>query len=539
MNPRLACVSMVFCVFLAAAVPLMAAPNVLIPAGSIWKYLPITNDVGTAWREFNFDDGMWASGPAQLGYGDQDELTIVPFYYDQSGLKNISTYFRRRFLATNAALYTNILVRLLRDDGAVVYLNGVELFRDNMPTGSVTHSTPALTSIFAPEELDVFLPFYVTPNALREGPNDLAVEIHQYRGTSADISFDLELLVEASPPSQPPVIAFTAPLIGAAFNAGADAPLAVTTSDPDGSVASVEYFAGNTSLGEVRQSPFTFVWSNAPAGVHTLTARATDDSGAWTTSDPRPIRVGGFMLVSTGAVWKYLDDQTDPGTAWRERVFDDSGWSNGVAPLGFGDGDEATVIRWKIDEIPIITAYFRHQFVAPDPETFSHVMLRLLRDDGGIVYLNGVEIFRSNMPQGPVDYRTYALQAIPTGPEENVIYFPTNVFKNLLRRGTNTLAVEIHQITQFSSTDMSFDCELAAFPTDDATRLSVIRHGSLLQIAWTMWPDRLTLQTATNLTPPVQWTAADTNLVRDLNGFRYIELPDESTSQRFFQLKAE
>lgn len=203
-----------------------------------------------------------------------------------------------------------------------------------------------------------------------------------------------------------------------------------------------------------------------------------------------PLMSAPSVLVPAGSVWKYLPITNDVGTAWRERGFDGSGWSNGVAPLGFGDGDEATVIRWKIAEVPIITAYFRRQFVAPDSMLFSQVMLRLLRDDGGIVYLNGVEIFRSNMPGGPVDYRTCALEAIPTGPEENLIYFPTSVLGNLLRQGTNTLAVEIHQITQFSSTDMSFDCELAAFPTDDATRLSVIRQGSLRQLSWPMWTER-------------------------------------------------
>lgn len=123
--------------------------------------------------------------------------------------------------------------------------------------------------------------------------------------------------------------------------------------------------------------------------------------------------------------------------------------------------------------------------------------------------------------------------------EENTVIFPTNLAPAALRRGTNTLAAEIHQITQFSSTDLSFDCELAAFPTDDATRLSVIRLGSRLQISWPMWTDHLRLETSTNLTPPAQWTVADTNLVKDLNGFRYVELPDESTGQRFFRLKAD
>jgi hypothetical protein len=66
--------------------------------------------------------------------------------------------------------------------------------------------------------------------------------------------------------------------------------------------------------------------------------------------------------------------------------------------LEFGDGDEATLIRWKIADVPIITAYFRHQFICPKPANFSDSCCGLLRDDGGIVYLNGVEVFRSNMP---------------------------------------------------------------------------------------------------------------------------------------------
>lgn len=517
----------------------MPAAIVLVPAGAVWKYEPITNDVGNAWRELDFDDSPWPQGPAQLGYGDQDEVTVVPFVFDQEGGKNTSTYFRHAFLATNTAHVTNLLVRLLRDDGAIVYLNGIELFRSNMPTGLVTHTTFALTAVSSPEENIVFFPTNLAPAALREGTNVLAVEIHQFSRVNQDISFALELIAEAPPPSQPPIITLTAPFVGTAFDAGADITLAATASDPDGAVSVVEFFAGGVKLGEDADAPFGLVWSNAPAGLHALTARATDNTGAQTTSASLLIRAGGFSLVSTGAVWKYLDDQTDPGTAWREPGFDDAGWSNGVAQLGFGDGDEATVIRWKIAEVPIITAYFRKQFVAPRPEIFTQFMLRLLRDDGGVVYLNGVEVFRSNMPGGPIDYRTYALQAIPTGPEENLIYFPTNVFANLLREGTNTLAVEIHQITQFSSSDMSFDCELTGFPTDAATRLSAIRLGSLLQLAWPMWTDRLTLQTTTNLTPPVSWATADTNVVKDLNGFRYIELPDESAGQRFFRLMAD
>ena len=398
----------------------------LVPAGAVWRYLPVTNDVGTAWREFDYDDSSWPSGPAQLGYGDQDEATVVPFYWDPQGGKNISTYFRHAFTVAGSARYTNLHLRLLRDDGAVVYLNGVELFRNNMPEGDVSHATRAILSISSPEENTTFVPTNVPPTFLREGTNHLAVEIHQYSPVSADVSFDLEIAGEAPPPSRPPVVTLAAPFPGTVFARGGDVAIAATASDPDGTVAFVEFFAGSNRLGTVAAPPFSLVWSNVPAGPHVIQARATDDSGAQSDSRPVLVGAGGFSLVHTGAVWKYLDDQTDPGTTWREPGFDDAGWSNGVAPLGFGDGDEATVIRWKIDDVPIITAYFRLQFVVPDPEAFSSILLRLLRDDGAVVYLNGIEIFRSNMPPGPVDYHAYAGYAVGTGPEENAIYFPTN-----------------------------------------------------------------------------------------------------------------
>jgi hypothetical protein len=165
----------------------------LVPAGAVWKFLPDTNDVGHAWRDAGFDDRSWASGPAQLGYGDQDEVTIVPFFPDNMGGKNISTYFRHAFTVTNLASYSNLTLRVLRDDGAVVYLNGIEVFRSNMPAGEVNHATLALVSVFAPDENFTFFPTNLTAAALRASVNVLAVEIHQNLPTSQDISFDLEL----------------------------------------------------------------------------------------------------------------------------------------------------------------------------------------------------------------------------------------------------------------------------------------------------------------------------------------------------------
>ena len=66
------------------------------------------------------------------------------------------------------------------------------------------------------------------------------------------------------------------------------------------------------------------------------------------------------ILVSTGSVWKYLDDGSDQGSAWQALLFDDSAWASGPAQLGYGDGDEATVINGGPATNRLITTYFRH-----------------------------------------------------------------------------------------------------------------------------------------------------------------------------------
>ena len=108
--------------------PIVTAGRVsLVATGSIWKYLDDGSDQMTSWRGTNFDDSLWGSGRARLGYGNGGAATVV-----NSGPATnhfITTYFRRSLFVTNHSLFTNLTVRLLRDDGGVVYLNGVEIFR--------------------------------------------------------------------------------------------------------------------------------------------------------------------------------------------------------------------------------------------------------------------------------------------------------------------------------------------------------------------------------------------------------------------------
>ena len=180
---------------LLGAAPVHAADVTLVQKGAVWKYLDQGSNQGTAWRALAFDDGAWPSGPAQLGYGDGGEATIVGYGPD-SGAKYITTYFRRAFSVSDPGAYQSLTLNLLRDDGAVAYLNGIEVFRSNMPAGTVSYTTAALTAIGGADE-STFHSAAIDPSLLVTGNNVLAVEVHQSGGTSSDVSFDAELVASS------------------------------------------------------------------------------------------------------------------------------------------------------------------------------------------------------------------------------------------------------------------------------------------------------------------------------------------------------
>jgi len=171
--------------------------TMLVSAGGAWKYLDNGTDQGTEWREIFFDDSEWPSGPAQLGYGDDDEATIIDYGPDPNN-KYPCYYFRHSFNISDASNYNSLRLRMLRDDGAVVYLNGIEVFRTNMPPGEITYNTWAASGVGEPYE-DSWYETNVDASNLVNGKNVIAVEVHQFHPTSSDVSFDLQLIAPAEP----------------------------------------------------------------------------------------------------------------------------------------------------------------------------------------------------------------------------------------------------------------------------------------------------------------------------------------------------
>ncbi len=262
--------------------------NTVIPLGSNWAFLDNGSDQGTNWSQRTFDSSSWSNGVAPLGYCTSacgyGIATTVSF----GGVPNakfITTYFRRSFNVANPAQVTGLVLNMIKDDGAVVYLNGVEVHRVNMPAGDITSATPAAGASNYPFE-QTLLPAAAL-NALIAGANVLAIEVHQGNATSSDLALDAQLdLILSASTDLPPLVTVTAPANNTIFAAPASFTFNAAASDSDGSVTNVAFFANTTKLADDSTAPYSFSVAGLAAGSYALTAVARDSTGLSTTSAP-------------------------------------------------------------------------------------------------------------------------------------------------------------------------------------------------------------------------------------------------------------
>jgi alpha-tubulin suppressor-like RCC1 family protein len=337
-----------------------------VPQGSVWKYLaPLTAAAVPAnWKAATFADAAWSSGPAPIGFspnGEDGEATVLP----TAGGKPFAVYFRKTVFVSDPLSSPWLQLNLRRDDGAVVYLNGTELWRSNMmETGAVAYDTPARIPLSGSGE---FIPVsrVVPGTALVPGDNVFAVEVHQISAGSSDLGFDLEVI------------------------------------------------------------PLTY----APP------------------------------VIARGDDWKYLAPSSAPGAPpsdWKSLAYSDAAWSSGIGVFGYGGDGEVTVLSTASGNP--FTAYFRKKFTVADVSRTKGLRLNLRRDDGAVVYLNGVEKWRSNMPEGVGISHTTPARAVTGGVNETT-WLTRDVTTAGLVEGENVIAVEVHQ-NDAASSDLGFDLEL-------------------------------------------------------------------------------
>ena len=246
---------------------------VLVSTGAQWRYWNQGTNLREAWRSLEYDDSRWKLGTAPFGPAKDPVATL------DTGSANrqfLTTYFRRTFDVEDPGFFRSALLRLERADGAIVYLNGKEVYRVNLPDGSVSQGTVATRRLTGLER-DVFVPVRIDPGMLRHGKNIIAAELHRNSVQCDDIRFDLELLANVAEPGSPPSVAFAGPPDGAVFQAGEIVPVQLEALSGDARIESVSLYVDGKEIGTVHAPPYAFRWPAGSTGRHRLRAVAVDD----------------------------------------------------------------------------------------------------------------------------------------------------------------------------------------------------------------------------------------------------------------------
>jgi hypothetical protein len=179
-------------------------------------------------------------------------------------------------------------------------------------------------------------------------------------------------------------------------------------------------------------------------------------------------------LVRSNSTWKFLKgtaEASTPADGWRQLGFDDSGWSNSLAPFYYGDpyntvANPGTLLDDMRSNYTSI--FLRQEFTVENVGAITNLLLNVQSDDGFIAWLNGVEVRRYNMAAGEIAYDG---TASTTAPEPNqsgaayIVYTLTNAVAALIT-GTNVLAVHAFNDNLTNSSDFGFNAQLYTFLTD-------------------------------------------------------------------------
>lgn len=359
----------------------------ILPFSSQWKYLDNGSDQGTAWRATSFNDASWSADTGTFGYNDPwitkcinacGTVSCAPACTN----KYITTYFRKTITISDVSMFDSVQFSVMRDDGFIIYVNGVAVASDNMPTpiSSVTYATKAPVAIGSTDE---YTPITknVPISAFVSGTNVIAVELHQQDGTSSDVTFNMQMKAYAK-----------------------------------------------------------------------------------------------SILFPYGSIWKYYVG-SDLGTTWRDAAYAEPSWSTSTGGhIGFGETWTTTCIPagptgctagclpgGTCTKYP--TTYFRRTLSIPDPTFYDSIRFSVFRDDGIVMYVNGVEQWRDNMPTGTINYNSTAPNNVngTTGTYAESLAVVRSLPISAFAIGNNVIAIEVHQNTTTSS-DLDFNVQVQGVP---------------------------------------------------------------------------
>lgn len=240
-------------------------------------------------------------------------------------------------------------------------------------------------------------------------------------------------------------------------------------------------------------------------------------------------------FITAGASWKYSDQGLDLGTNWAQPQYDDSNWSVGPARLGYSAPGIATTVSYgPLSTSRYITTYFRREFVVPANLHYTNLNLRLNRADGAVVWLNGQELSRANLPSGPLSFQSRATAPVLGDPLAT--YYATNLPIPFLPAGTNLVAVELHKYSP-GVPSLSFDLELFGFG-ELGPRLAALLNGTDLNLRWPATNHAgYILISGTNLSQAGAWCPVGGPYLLNAGFYEYREPVIRSQPANFFRLR--
>ena len=352
------------------------ANPILLDAGATWSYRAENSPAPEDWSRTSFDDSQWPTGAAPLGYGDSRIATVLT----ATGSRPVTSYFRSHFQVADANAIKGVTVRYVADDGAVVYINGHEVDRTRMGSGTVSYQTRADYAPSYGTAVDSMSEVFVPAALLRSGDNVIAVETHVNYMRTATVGMQASIFrVEGTPE-----------------NNDTHEPSLPTTPQ---------------NLGDATQ----------PIDVRGMTS--------------------GEVIPSGTTQWNYWTSTSAPASDWAT-TGSLADWSRGAGPIGWGDANAATPLDIaKKDRA--VTYYFARDIDLGTITPATSLVVKVRADDGVVLRINGTIVDTKRMSDGNITHTTYANAAVTVSKASSDLLEVT-IPASSLTDGVNRIGVEEH-----------------------------------------------------------------------------------------------
>jgi hypothetical protein len=346
----------------------LAHAATLFPAGSDWKYFVGTQEASapdpTAWRQPGFNDSNWPTGTTPIGYGPAGIVTNLGRSQDAGYL---TFYLRKEFHVANPFDFVSLELPVRIDDGYVVWLNGVEVGRYNVPDGELAYDSTSVT--FTSDPVDTLVTIPNASQLLREGPNLLAVHVLNVNWTSSDLFFNASLT--GIQDTTAPVVLSLRPT-GGAIVRQLDTIEVLFSKPVDGVDATDLLINGQptraVTMGELNQ--FVFEFPEPPTGIvdvawapnHGITDLSSAANpfagGSWTytldpNADPPGLLITEFMASNT----QTLNDDEGDRSDWIE-IFNSGELAENLDGWFLTD-DPNKLTQWRFPAVTLVAnGYF-------------------------------------------------------------------------------------------------------------------------------------------------------------------------------------